>query len=331
MVAISLYRGNMHRVPDIPRQWKIPTPTISLSQFKRLLQRRNQTLSRLEAENPRGQVDEKEEGGRANDDEDEGGPSSAKIKSEINVDAKASELGEKSGEELKVEKPVKEERDDLEVGRGGAGVVKLEENSGLDVATDKEKRKGELEKKLHVLNEKKHNLVQMLKQILNAEEEIKRRSMQSVLLQAENAVNISSVPKQPPRISVEVNFGGDLGGESDAASNHTTQGRQMHQIHSTSPSAASFNRPAFSSLQHNLVYTPRSLSASGYGQTTSNPSLGTAMVSPSRFAPAGHLGHAASLPSVLVPGTSFVASSPSPAASGGATSGFKDSRLTNSS
>ncbi|WOK97542.1 hypothetical protein Cni_G06250 [Canna indica] len=36
--------------------------------------------------------------------------------------------------------------------------------NNFDAANDKEERKLELEKKLHVLNEKKHNLVQMLKQ-----------------------------------------------------------------------------------------------------------------------------------------------------------------------
>lgn len=36
----------------------------------------------------------------------------------------------------------------------------------VDALTDKEKRKKEVEDKLQVLNEKKHNLVQVLKQVI---------------------------------------------------------------------------------------------------------------------------------------------------------------------
>lgn len=47
MVAISLYRGNLHRVPDVPRRWLMPTRKISLKDFKSLLHRRSQALTRL--------------------------------------------------------------------------------------------------------------------------------------------------------------------------------------------------------------------------------------------------------------------------------------------
>jgi len=47
--------------------------------------------------------------------------------------------------------------------------------------------------------------------------------------------------------------------------------------------------------------------------------------SPSRFALSGHQGNPVNLPSVSVSGTSYIASSPSPAASGG-TSVFRDAR-----
>lgn len=47
MVAISLYRGNLHRVPDIPRRWLMPTHNISIKDFKSLLHRRSKALSRL--------------------------------------------------------------------------------------------------------------------------------------------------------------------------------------------------------------------------------------------------------------------------------------------
>lgn len=47
MVAISLYRGNLHRVPDVPRRWLMPTPKLSLRDFRSLLHRRSKALSRL--------------------------------------------------------------------------------------------------------------------------------------------------------------------------------------------------------------------------------------------------------------------------------------------
>lgn len=45
MVAISLYRGNLHRAPDVPRRWLMPNPKISLKDFKSLLARRSKALS----------------------------------------------------------------------------------------------------------------------------------------------------------------------------------------------------------------------------------------------------------------------------------------------
>jgi hypothetical protein len=47
MVAIALYRGNLHRVPNTPRRWPPPPRTLSASQFKSLLRRRSLALSRL--------------------------------------------------------------------------------------------------------------------------------------------------------------------------------------------------------------------------------------------------------------------------------------------
>nr|CAD1818379.1 unnamed protein product [Ananas comosus var. bracteatus] len=194
----------------------------------------------------------------------------------------------------------------------GKAVKEDAADSKLEVIDDskdivkKEESKGELENKLQVLNEKKHNLVQMLKQILNAEEEVKRRTM------------LSSVTMP---LHVEVNFGGDSAGESDAAPSHSSHGRQLHQIHSTSPSASSLNRPVFGSLQQN-----------------SNPSRGlgahpsttyAASNSPSGFPLMGQLAHAASLP-LSSPGAQFTASSPSPAGSGGGSSFCRNSRTSSS-
>lgn len=47
MVALSLYKGNLHRVPEAPRRWLLPTPKISLKDFRILLRRRSRALSRL--------------------------------------------------------------------------------------------------------------------------------------------------------------------------------------------------------------------------------------------------------------------------------------------
>lgn len=50
MVAISLYKGNLHKVAtDVPRRWLIPTPKISLKDFRVLLRRRAKALSRLQS------------------------------------------------------------------------------------------------------------------------------------------------------------------------------------------------------------------------------------------------------------------------------------------
>lgn len=50
MVAISLYKGNLHKVAtDVPRRWLIPTPKISLKDFRLLLRRRAKALSRLQS------------------------------------------------------------------------------------------------------------------------------------------------------------------------------------------------------------------------------------------------------------------------------------------
>lgn len=47
MVAISLYRGNLHRVPDVTRRWLMPSDRISLKDFRSLLSRRSAAFSRL--------------------------------------------------------------------------------------------------------------------------------------------------------------------------------------------------------------------------------------------------------------------------------------------
>lgn len=62
---------------------------------------------------------------------------------------------------------------------------------------------------------------------------------------------MGSATRHVPKLSVEVNFGGDLGAESDATANQSAQRRQMHHVHGISPSAASLTRPS----QQNTVIT----------------------------------------------------------------------------
>lgn len=192
------------------------------------------------------------------------------------------------------------------------------ETNNKEVAlNDKEERKREVEEKLKILNARKHNLVQVLKQILNAEEELKRRSnMQglairpSVSLQVDVTNDSGSMTRHlTPRMGSDGNPGGDVeGGEADDSSNQNMHSHHMLRMSSMSPSSDSpHRRPSHSVVPH-----------------PSRATLG-ASASPSRFAPTGQQGHPASLPTVSVSGTNYIASSPSPAASSG-TSVFRDGR-----
>ncbi|KAI8528971.1 hypothetical protein RHMOL_Rhmol12G0189900 [Rhododendron molle] len=294
MVAISLYRGNLHRVPNVQRKWLIPTPTISLKDFRILLNRRSRALARLHSptpSNPNPNVKKEEENLTGYDvpppDDDFQPPPHP---DPPKIDATTS----RPGEERAVKEEVNE-RDGLD--GGGASVKpvdgcdasrdgkpesgtnsvdangdlrgekapeilenpKAEETSNkVDALTDKEKRKKEVEDKLQVLNEKKHNLVQVLKQILNAEEELKRRnSMQgtgirpSVPLQGDATNDSGSLNRiATPRLNSEGNLGGDMeGAEADDASNHNIHSRHLLRMSSISPRSDSpHRRPVFSAV-----------------------------------------------------------------------------------
>ncbi|ONM07967.1 hypothetical protein ZEAMMB73_Zm00001d033578 [Zea mays] len=207
---------------------------------------------------------------------------------------------------------------DAEEGQGESEGVdpKPEEEASYPDGIDDKNRK--LNEKLDALNKKKHGLVQMLKQVLNAEEEIRRRNMQASLRAAmpqpsENATDGSSVSRLAPRMTVDVNFG-DVAGDSDAGSNQGTPGRPLHHFHSISPSTASFARSPFGSLQGHTPRSPATFSTA----------------SPSRFATNIHPGQPPALYSASLPGSNYVATSPSPAASGGSSSVFRDPRPPNS-
>ncbi|KAK1314666.1 hypothetical protein QJS10_CPA06g01602 [Acorus calamus] len=343
MVAISLYRGNLHRVPDVPRRWPMPSPSISLPHFKHLLRKRSKALHRLlpspaHATATATAIDVAGENAISTSKSDDVKP--IKVESldpEAVEGASVTQLIEKSEkgegeEEEEEEKPSVSLGVDAEVHASQAKVEGAEEekekgklvvtevHNNLDVS-DKKERKNELEEKLKILNDKKHQLVQMLKQILNAEEEMKRRC--NVQLSGIR----TSVPLQVdvPKMSSEMNSSGYLEGESDET-HHNTHVRPIQPMYNASPSASLLSRPTNDAPQHNMaIHTPRAI---GIAQTSSNMSTGGVSASPSRFAPSGHQGHhALSLPPVSVSGTHFIASSPSPAASSG-TSVFRDPRLT---
>ncbi|KAI4343811.1 hypothetical protein L6164_011118 [Bauhinia variegata] len=355
MVAISLYRGNLHRVPDVPRRWLMPNPKISLKDFKSLLARRSKALSRLRATatttssnpNPTPHHDPSFLSNGRNEvptvNASSIGIQLEPVKVSDNGEGPSRQDEDKKEPEVNgnsVKKPVDESGsfidskvDILEKSSdpvdGGGGETSMDKQIELtrdkvDLPNEKEKRKKEVEDKLQVLNAKKHNLVLVLKQILNAEEELKRRSVMQaqgisirpfVPLQADGTNDTGSMIRHmTPRIGSETNLAGDIeSGEADDILNHNVHSRHMLRTSSMSPSSESPIRRTPSAQQNMASIPPRA-------------SLGvTGSPSPSRFALSGHQGNPMNPPSVSVSGTSYIASSPSPAASG-STSVFKDAR-----
>ncbi|PIA62382.1 hypothetical protein AQUCO_00200404v1 [Aquilegia coerulea] len=241
MVAISLYRGNLHRVPDIPRRWLMPNHTISLKDFKSLTRKRDKTLSRLLSTttittttttaiattsnpNPDCNADQQQKqhefvGDNGNSKQkfiepssqpqtqttNQGGVDEIKIERErdpsalqqhrILGDAKDCSGGSdgeiqrkgirdsilcpdnKSSVPLPAQPEIGGNGDGGGGGGGGGAALEAEkEEKQLTLAgppveisndvdpSDREKKKKDLEENLKVLNERKHNLVQMLKQ-----------------------------------------------------------------------------------------------------------------------------------------------------------------------
>lgn len=350
-MAISLYRGNLHSVADVPRRWLMPTPKISPRDFKTLCHRRSKALCRLRSTTatttsnpnsnhigkapikPKLEAVEEEivannNGKEAEQAEDckgggDGGASSSREDEKDDVGLDGADFSMKPADDAVNGDP---NPNNLQKPDDVANNPSVETKSNANELDDeKEKRKREIEDKLQVLNAKKHNLVKALKQILNVEEELKRRNSTqgmpvrpSVQLQVDVSNDSGSMTRHPtPRMGSEANpGGGDIeGGEAEDISNHNTHSRHVHRMSSTSPSPSSespLRRPPY--IQPNVVPHP---SRSGLGTSGS----------PSRFAPMGHHGHPLNLPTLSVSGTYYAASSPSPspAASGG-TSAFKDAR-----
>lgn len=324
MVAISLYRGNLHRAPDVPRRWLMPNPKISLKDFKSLLARRSKALSRTSSSsnpNPNPNPNHVDDGPSSTTNQKQ--PEKEEQEQEELVDSKKP----LDGSDFKND-GLEKVSDDADAAAATSMEIQTDpiiENHVDLLNDDDEKRKKEVQDKLQVLNAKKHNLVLVLKQILNAEEELKRRnSVQqqgiamrgpSVPLKAADGTNdTASVSRyMAPRAGSEGNLVGDMdGGEADDFTNHNMQhSRLVLRTSSMSPSSDS----------------PLRRTPSGQQNMVSNPARGSFAPtgSPSRFAHSGQQGNPMNLPSVSVSGTSYIASSPSPAASGG-TSVFRDAR-----
>ncbi|KAJ9568192.1 hypothetical protein OSB04_004158 [Centaurea solstitialis] len=188
----------------------------------------------------------------------------------------------------------------------------LEKNSLSDI----EKRKKEVEEKLQILNARKHNLVQVLKQILSAEEELRRRSNVQgstgrplMSLQVDVGNDNGSISRRvTPRPVSEGNCNGDTeGADADDGPNQNLRSRSLPRMTSVSPTPDTLHRRA----PFSMVSNP--------SRTTS----GVVASSPSRFAPSGQQTN----PTVSVTGTSYVPTSPSPAAASGGSLAFRDARL----
>ncbi|XP_010546045.1 PREDICTED: uncharacterized protein LOC104818247 [Tarenaya hassleriana] len=320
MVAISMYRGNLHKVSDVPRRWRMPERKLSIKEFRSLLHLRKRALIRLfpesdpnlnpksdsvtekETENPE-TVDGKEiDVNRVKEDGDK--------RDEVGgVGAGGSDGGACYGKDTEVQ--VKEEAEDVVREEGNSSVVekpvdaaneKAEVKAATDVLNETGKRRKEIEEKLQVLNAKKHNLVQVLKQILNAEEELKRRNNMQQGVTA-------SRPSLPLQVDVSNGSGANTGGhtergETEEAVTPNVQSRNTLRFSGVSPSSESpLRRATFS--RHNMVPHP----------SRASPRIGPAQP-----------GNPPPVVSVSASGTNYIASSPSPAASGG-TSVFRDSRL----
>lgn len=315
----------------------MPTPKISLKDFKSLLHRRNRALSRLRSSasssNPNS-IPHPDLKPQIRSPMSNGPPIEIKLEQRVEPEPpEGLETGPPPAVELvggsegvdcsiKTEDVPPEKDDKLQVDEKLPVETKanVEVSEKTNDSNGKEKRKRDVEEKLQVLTAKKHNLVQVLKQILNTEEELKRRNSTQgmavrpgVPLQVEIMTDSGSMTRLvTPRMGSDANLTGENeGGEADDISNLNVHSRHMFRMSSTSPSSESpLRRPTY--IQHNVVSH-----ASRAGMVVTG--------SPSRFAPTGSQGLPGNPPALSVSGTNYVASSPSPAASG-STSVFREAR-----
>uniref|UniRef100_A0A8R7Q4G6 Uncharacterized protein n=1 Tax=Triticum urartu TaxID=4572 RepID=A0A8R7Q4G6_TRIUA len=211
MVAISMYRGNLHRGgDDAARRWPVPQPTLSASQFRRLLHRRSLAVSRLagaprpNSPNPRpddgaaGPVavgEAREVGGgqqqqhQAERQEEEGHDAPMQQQGEEEGQGVQQPQGEEEGQDEQQQGEEEEQEEgavedvemddagevvagDVDAGGNGDPEEGQGESEGFDPNSEVgqpdgvEERKRELTDKLDTLSKKKHDLVQMLKQVI---------------------------------------------------------------------------------------------------------------------------------------------------------------------
>ncbi|KAF8080828.1 hypothetical protein N665_0920s0011 [Sinapis alba] len=314
MVAISMYRGNLHKVPDVPRRWTMPDRNLSFKDFKSLLHRRKRALSLLSLNsNPNPSHNVKSE---LVTDPKDAIPSAGKQKlvevkreEDIREDEKGRiEGGGSDGGDRVMELLSKNETDNVPHEEAANDKAEAKETAEEVVPSELEKEEKQVEERLQVLNAKKHNLVQVLKLILNAEEELKRRS--SITQQPGTT---ASRPSLPLHVDVSNDSGGNNagahmeGGETDGAGNHNNaQTPSVLRLCGASSSSESPLRRAAAFSQHNMAPHPSRWSPRVGPSQPGNPSAAGVTVSAS--------------------GTNYIASSPSPAGSGG-TSVFRETRL----
>lgn len=303
-----MYRGNLHKVPDVPRRWTMPDRNLSFKEFKSLLHRRKRALSRLfpgSSPNPTHNVKPESVTDRRDAIPSERPGSAGKQKlvevkrEEENVRTEGTRVGGSDGGDRVMELLSNNETDHEEAAKDKAEEAKETAEEEV-VPSEIEKEEKQVEERLQVLNAKKHNLVQVLKLILNAEEELKRRS---------------SITQQPgttasrPPLHVDVSNDAHMeGGETDGAANHNNaQTPSVVRLCGASSSSESpLRRAAAAFSQHNMAPHPSRWS----------PRVGPTQ--PGNTSAAGV--------TVSASGTNYIASSPSPAGSGG-TSVFRETRL----
>eukprot|EP00252_Welwitschia_mirabilis_P007880 TRINITY_DN19589_c0_g1_i1.p1 TRINITY_DN19589_c0_g1~~TRINITY_DN19589_c0_g1_i1.p1 ORF type:complete len:371 (-),score=71.68 TRINITY_DN19589_c0_g1_i1:363-1427(-) len=350
MVVFSFYRGNLHRVPDIPRKWTVPKPSISLQTFRILLNKREEALRQLRSQGQNDAIN-----GNGND----AALSGKKRKrqpddTEKDIDMDDAEdpkldansmdcdppLVEKCPSQIESENAKQEDQGDREKGLRDASEtapsphnVPLQQASdNPDANTEQMKRKLQLEAKLKELTEEKHHLVQMLKQILSNEEEMKKKGQMAGQSSVTHAFcpQGESMPEGSQVRQFARNVHGDLEeGELEDTCTPSHYSHIMHHVHGFHGSGIGRQQ---TSLQHSSQSPQQfksSLATNVHGLNNINVSLG-APSSPSPRGVYGSQGQHSHLPQLSISMTQAMASSPSPAGSSG-TSIFREMKRTSPS
>lgn len=276
------HKGKMHRLKNAPpRQWVVPPRTLTVEQFRELTRRRD--LKQNDNSKYGASIEENKEEGESKDPEEVSVFLDEKGKGSAAADLDELQISNADGK-VKISKASGVKESDVRTNDGNEkisnddGKVNVSKASGVkqsDIRTndgkgevvstwtaEKEQRRLEVARKLAAAQEKKHNLVQMLKMILNAEEEIKRGNVHPaapnawVPTQGETTADMGSASRLVPKLSVEVNFSGDQGMESDRTACHSSHGQQITKPFmqnmprsSLTTSGAATTRPSVSSFK----------------------------------------------------------------------------------